>query len=1015
MTGKTRQLKQAGHFLEHAERRCRRLGAAALSLAILLGVGAGCGTESSSGDGDSSSLDCDAVVAAATSGVPLTRVALAGLAGADTDDDFVRVEAEGYPAYPTALYGNAVDGYEVLVPPHPDGPGGGALRLLVTDGGATCPAIAFDVLPLPAHAGDPIADLVDALNAIADAFADRYDVDPADLFATPLDELPPELVPLAVLFEGLDAVDLEDELAALDPEEVELLQDLLAVIDLAPLLEAFAGEVEALPLAPPPPSTAFYADAVSPSAALAGSTPLEVAMAPALAARSAAVPRAASAGDCVDLGAVDKGRFDVSTPERLADYLATARGAADSIGPLQRGISDLNSGFVALGLVPGTGWGGFAIGQLWSWGSYMANVAQQMRANLYPSSITRLTFEVDETRIPEDWDASRAGKIEWSFAKLYSANNGMNLSRVVADGTTNVVSSATRLSSAAGNAAGFIKASELQAVKFADVAGRDAINERLDELEEDEETIECWNIGATEFGPTVVEDDSKDEWVVPNVVSGESITVDDREITPARTGVSTLRIETNTQNLPGPRGFADRVIEVARKSVTWLPEVLFIEKTNQPELVKVRFDDTKHYEAGDVSFEYDENLIVPFDIPVGGGLFEIRFNTPDNRQLYPLEIKATSKSKDLPPDTAPRSATLLITTKESIEISPRNRCVPNGQDLELTAAVSSIDAVATVEWEKTGAGNLILPGDLGQTISYVAPASGAGQVTLRASLASDAEIKDEVTLSYGNCVPLAIFYEFDGGYNVPGADPGCLVYEGGDQFEIRNDNEDNDGKNPEIPLSPGDFWVPGQTFSIAEADGTPGQRGNGNPESCATGTFPAEYSNWSAITVGASGDQVTYDIDLLASATCDSFSDGAEACSGAQSYSAIWARYDLEIDAAKTYRIQVDMSCSTTLPLPIPIDNITVGFYRVDSSGEAILTNRDFDKAKFIETASCHGSGTATIDVTFEVDAPLASGSTDRLTVYAVTALQAVPRPELTQDDDSASLTGTIRLSEVAD
>ena len=176
---------------------------------------------------------------------------------------------------------------------------------------------------------------------------------------------------------------------------------------------------------------------------------------------------------------------------------------------------------------------------------------------------------------------------------------------------------------------------------------------------------------------------------------------------------------------------------------------------------------------------------------------------------------------------------------------------------------------------------------------------------------------------------------------------------------------------------------------------------------------PAEFENKSTISVDPSGDTVVYDIDLSASAECNEWTNGSEGCSNSDTSSAIWTVYDLKIERAGTYRIEVDLTCTDTFPLTLPIQNVTVGWYRVDSGGTAVLSHRDFSKAKIFETTACDSSNAGDIDVTFEVDEPLVQGATDRLTVYVVTAMAVSADPEEGRDASTTTMTGTVRLREV--
>ncbi len=278
---------------------------AALAAGLVLAACGGSGSsDAPAGSGDSgavaSPLQCESIATAVTAAPPLSRVALSGLAGASSDTAWVRVSAAGGTPYPTALYLGETGDAEVMVPLHPAGPAGGTLSLTVTDGDADCPTMTFQVEPLPAATGDPARELEAALDAVAAALAGRYGTAAATLDATALDQLSPELAALALTFESLQAVDLDAELAGLSPTEQANLQGLLARLDLAPLLQALATEIEALPDAAPAAASAITNAGMPPAA---GTTMLQRALAPARSLRQGVAPLTTPA-DCVDPAAI---------------------------------------------------------------------------------------------------------------------------------------------------------------------------------------------------------------------------------------------------------------------------------------------------------------------------------------------------------------------------------------------------------------------------------------------------------------------------------------------------------------------------------------------------------------------------------------------------------------------------------------------------------------------------------------------------------------------------------------
>lgn len=971
------------------------------SLLVFIITLTGCSSDSTQSSSNSSTLlVCDSITTKVPSGRPLTRLAVNGLSGADEATDWVVASDNKGVSIPTALYGSESDGYEILVPLHPDGPSGGVITLAVTDGKSSCPGIQINVKPLAPITGNPVQKMTTALARIADGYAAQYGVDLSVLAATPLNQLDPELVPLAVLVETLSVFDVDTEFAKLGAAEIATMQGLLDTIGIADLLDTLANEISLLPV-----TAAVITPAAKTMKQGLETTGTGVTLNRLMTAQNGLTEALRFSG-CTDLGAVTNQYLGISTPEQLSEYMKAARGAADSIGPLKRGITDLNSGFAALGLVPGGGWATAGVGIVWGWSSYAVDLAYQMRANLYPSAITRVEFGVDQTRIPEDWNTSQDGEINWRFAKLYATNNGMNLSRAIVDGTLNVVSSTF---AAAGAPHRFLSEAEAASSGVVDIVGRGAIDARLDALNNSDSDTGCWNVAATEFGPITIDDNSGDEWVSAAVIVGEAITVVDRSITPTKIGTSTLRVLTNTLTLPGPQGFGDQIIEVARKAVRWIPATLFVQNVNNEETVSFRFDDTKHYEETQVLVEPNPGITGLSKTNLGGGLYQLTFTTPLDRGVYPLQIKVSSTSPQLLPGTPERSAILAITLDEEITITPREKCVPNGDLFNLTAVVSSINPNPEISWEiKSGSG--ILAGT-GTSVFYSAPLAGKGSVVIRAFLASDSTVEDEVTLSYGNCVDVAVFYQFDGQYNLPGLDPGCSTSNFSfEEFDIHNDNDDNDGKNPEIPLD--SFWGPDQQISIDEVLGSTGQRGT--PDiggGCVAGTFPADLTNISTIAVASSGDRVNYTMDMTAHAVCGTFANAiADYCSSASTTTNVYAVYELAIDAAVDYQLEANLIC--TFKDTPGFSNVTVAIIRYDMNQNPVSINSTLPV--IFSPMSCNSNSLVNFSEIVHFDTPVIGDTTDRAVVQFITVLGASANPA----DDAitegiSSMDGYVRVYEV--
>jgi hypothetical protein len=856
---------------------------------------------------------------------PLDSVGVTGLSDVD-DDVYVDFRTSSGTIGVTALVTSELGQHAVVAPPYLDDLlAGGRITLTITDGLKRCPELVLDVLPLAAAAGDPLTEIWLTLEEIALALADQLGATRDELAVTLLRDLPPEWVTLAMLFEALDSFDPAVDLADLDADELSFVQALLAELDYESVLADMIASVDGLPRPPAvEPASSFGEGAAKPSGAqLLADFNERAALPP-----SVKLSAASAASGCKSLGAVPRNTFDVGTPENLSAYLKAARGARDSLGPLSQSITDMSVGFAVLGLAAPP------VGRIFGWLAFGAQLIQQMRANLYPNAITRLEFQINKTQIEEDWDTApeKDGEIRWAFAKIWSTNSGMSLARVGID----------LIATGAGLPGGFQNAVANHAVGALDIAGKAALNERLNELEQDPDSeVECWGVEATEFGPTVVPDGSGEDWVFARILSGDAVSIDGsdrRKIEPEKIGTATLRVQTQADPFPGPFGFGDRVVEVLRKSVRWIPTTLFVDHPGQSETVKFRIDNAKHDEPQDVSVVPGPGL-GPLPVPVySGGVHTLTFTTPSDTADYPTRITARSTSKELPPDTPERSGFVTLVTKEEIEISPREVCVPRGEDQTFTATVSGSDDLV-VRWEiESGAGTL--SATTGETIDYMAPNSN-GMVTLRAYSSEDDEVEDRITFRHGVCVGLAAYYgqlvKIDFPF-LPGGD--CSNPDIEDQFEEITIPEE--GALPSVLPEPSDLWMDRSETYHEEVfgGGSFGER-PGSDSTCVTKFFSADARLDASLVGSPSGDRLDIDISTTADSNCTDMGDGiGMRCSAAVSHMSVVARYDFDLTQAKNYRLRISLSCDgyspPTPPGGLPADFVSIITVRVASDGTVL-------------------------------------------------------------------------------
>jgi hypothetical protein len=138
----------------------------------------------------------------------------------------------------------------LIVPLHPESHvSGGAVQLMFTDSVVACAPVDFTIQPMPAADGE-FAAVVDLFQDILTDQAAIMGTTPEELIATPLQDLPPALWPLAIAQTTVDDPANDSSLRAfvdglLDAEALDVANRLLALTDVLSSLE------EAQP-APPP-------------------------------------------------------------------------------------------------------------------------------------------------------------------------------------------------------------------------------------------------------------------------------------------------------------------------------------------------------------------------------------------------------------------------------------------------------------------------------------------------------------------------------------------------------------------------------------------------------------------------------------------------------------------------------------------------------------------------------------------------------------------------------------------
>ncbi|MEN8006520.1 MAG: hypothetical protein ABFS42_05860 [Candidatus Krumholzibacteriota bacterium] len=911
-----------------------------LAIALLcLFIIAGCGGDDPSPTEpvpETSDLNCGNPALGAATAQPFDRVEVTGISGIG-DATWVAYEA---PSGATGITAVLVDGdgrAEIVVPPNIDDLlNGGTVQLTVTDGIESCAALEIEVMPLEPAVGDPLGDAVAALDELTLALAAQFGLDPGVLAATSLADLPPQAIPVALLLEARAAIDPATALNDLTSDEAAFLQALLAKIDLATALGDLTATSKGLN-GSPTPSPAFLKTAA-----------------------------ASGLKECGDLGAVPADLFDLNGPQELSDFIKAARGASDSLGPLSQNIGNLGTAFAVLGLVSPP------VGAIAGWMAFSMNLVQQMRANLYPSAISRLEFQVDTDRIEEDWDLTRGDPpIKWSFAKVWATNNGMGLARVGLD----------LITTAAALPGGFGGAVADAATGGLDILGKEALNIRLGELEDDPDGgAECWGIGVTEFGPVVIDDGTGERWVTAETFGGNAVLVNVanvRKLDPEEIGTVTLRVQTQPEPFPGPMGFEDKPVEVVRKEVVWIPRTLLVENPGETVTIKFRVDNSKHNKPEDIQLTPGPGL-PPLTPTFSGGVHTLTFVTPSEADAYPTYIEVCSMSKELPPDSPARCGRIEIFADERVVIEKKDVCVGSGQSETFTATAGGPGEL-TVMWEiETGAGDL--SNTSGLSVDYTAPSSGSGEVTLRAYLESKPEVEDRITFRYGVCSGLAVYYGNLVEINFPlGSGGACGNPDLDDQFEEITFPEE--GLLPLVAPAPGDVWVGrSETFSHRLFDGGVfGDMPMGGDQ-CVYGTFNANAGYTGTLTGSADGTRLDIDIETDAASNCqDLGTDLGMECSSAVAMMSIAGRFDFDITTAANFRLKVNLSCDSYSPPGFPplSGMVSIIAVQVEPDGTFAPVNATTQPIQ----VQCSAGNPVVVDRLMQFATPSAAGQTDHVMV----------------------------------
>lgn len=868
-------------------------------------------------------VDCPDLSLAATSGMPLDSVGL-GTLPAELEPPLIVMATATDDS--TRSYGGVEidDGgaAAMTVPIHPAAdPAGGEVRINVSDGSRACAGVDFTIAPLPAAAGEMEA-VVDLLQGVLAAQAAELGTTPAELRDTPVDSLPPTLIPLALTQSVIDHPENDHALRAIvdgtsseaADARLELLDALLARTGLRPALSARVAAMEA------GAQLRSSADRAAPSEVAGIITGL---------CTPEYANTAALLDDCMDRAAS-----------------AAFEGAADEV------LSDLSEGMFYAALVPGLGTA-TAVGGALVW---VAQTQDSRNAGMLPSLLTRMELDVERPVFMEDEE----GPGTWT-ANVFATSNGYDMGKEALEGALQ-----------GAGISGIADKAQIAGAEIGDVTGWVLTGPVANELLEGG-TIDDFIIEAENYGPVLVNDDAwSEDRVVGDAFSNET----HRQFEPEEVGSATLSVRTEDGEFGGQQVAEQEELEVSQILMTVSPEEVYLladqsfsftfQVTNAkyPDRVRVLNPESLQGTVENVSDIGAGSHVVDYKAPA----------EPDPAQVDLLVLDDTASTGARENATAPRRATATIRFAE-LEISPRDPCVPNGEPEPFTATIEA-DGDPTVSWEIVSGGGT-LSGTTGTDIQYTAPSSGTGQVTLRAYLEDNPENDDQVTFTYGVCNGLALYYGVSANIAFPFLPGGTCNNPDLDE-EYREDNLPESGLDPLVPPDPSALLIDRTENKVIDLSQT-GTVGAYTSESgCVYATFMAQ-AGYDATWFGSpTADSIDIDIQTYADSECiDMGPDLGERCSVAGAGVSTTVRFDLEIDNAASYDFDLELTCDAFTQEGLPEPTIDIITTRVAPDGTYLPPNGTTAPMSL----TCTGGNTVTLDHVMEFAAAAEPDQVDNVMI----------------------------------
>lgn len=856
-------------------------------------------------------FECSKIELSTYSAEPFDEIMLLGI---PTDDEsiYAKIEFDSGETLDIPIFKSQENNLSILLPTNEKLTlDASEIKLILGNEKEKCSGIDVDLLAMPKASNKRyVSDLLDTYDDLLDGFAKEFGVSSEYLLKTPLDQLPVEMIPTALLATVLEnRKSIDEYLTQLDDKELEFINAMLSKNEMLDTFSSYENNIKNAGIV-------FNLSKAKSYSELKKTSQFKNLK------RDKAI--------CGNVGKISPEVVKIDSIQDLSETIIHAQGL--------RNFSDKEKETFSL-LLPGVGsLINAPAGLLASFAVFSADFIQSVRKNLLPSELTQLTYFMEDTMIEEDRDSKLYNDkpITWGRVKLYATNKGMNIDRSIIDFNTIFINSINPLKGDKVSATEFAYSKVSGTLlAYSDENLKKSFAKRLDELEKDKDAIKCFYIEPTIFGPYSVDDDiEQKQWMYPSTGDLDSVEPSRsnfREVEVIHTGTATLNVKAQRSAFPRTYASQKTEIEVLKKFIRFLPSTAIeLERAGDLALVKFRVANSLHGKKKDVEVKVTDakGKEVPFYHEEVDGIHTLDVNAPNDETRYPLSVYVKSLSKTLDLEGVFREGTQVIKLKkDSIKITPVEGCLSLGDEVGLEATfIGASDK--KLAWKVVSGGGKLLTEANTKYAKYTA--SKEGQVTIRAYSQEDKEIFDEIVFSVGKCVGMAVYYKAVGGVITSlNSNRDCSAeYTNKTEDTLFPERDSNYDTLPEYtePSSVQNYWY-GKSKQInieqstSVVNGLSQQVLNGSKlkYECRTVQMSQRNSASGVLKSNKAGNRLDIDIESSARGECVDNPFGNKAsepnlgirqhCITSLSGIKWEARYDFEIDRAQEYDLDIQFEC----------------------------------------------------------------------------------------------------------